>query len=208
MSATAEDIETFAPLQWATQYLTSPDWVVKDRTRGSRPDDDTDRFCRDTMSGNNGVQRWIELYEKPAPGEKVSRSISLCKFGRGLTGFPGIAHGGALLTLMDEGLAYVMVANEVIDNGGFADAGDQPWRKLLEEGRPPTEVLNGMMVTAKFDVKFLKPVLCPGIVGIEVNMLENRGSLMKMRGVMKDEKGTPLLQVDGVWIRIGKAAKL
>jgi acyl-coenzyme A thioesterase PaaI-like protein len=209
MTATPEHVETFAPLKWATPYLTSPDWIVCDRDRGTRPGEETDRFCRDTMRAYNGVECWLELHQKPAPGAKVTKAMSLIKFGAGLTGFPGACHGGALLTLMDEAQAYIMVANELInDNSDYKKLGDNQWKQKLADGKPLQEVLSGQFVTAKLDIKFLAPVRCPSVVGVEVQRLEDTGYKMNMRGIMKDANGTPLLQVDGLWVKIGGAAKL
>ncbi|KAJ4368977.1 hypothetical protein N0V83_006059 [Neocucurbitaria cava] len=209
MTVTSEDLEAFAPLQWVAPYLKSPNWVIRHRDRGSARDEDADRFCRDTMRAHNGIQRWLEMYEQPAPGNKLTLSISLCQFGPGFYGYPGIAHGGALLTLMDEALAGIMVANETIEHGvEFGRKVGIDWKKLLDEGKSPLEALESRLVTAKLDVKFLKPVLCPGLVGIQVEILEDKGHKMKIRGIMKNEKGTPLLQVDGLWVKLSGAAKL
>ena len=159
---------------------------------------------------NNSIQQWVELYEQPAPGKKVTRSLSLCKFGPGLSGFPGIAHGGALLTILDEALAYIMIANAIVEIGpvGMTEEEEATWKKLHAEGKPIQETLKGRFVTAKLDTKFLKPVLCPGVVGVTVEMLESKEYKLKMRGIMRDESGAPLLQVDGLWVKIGGGAKL
>lgn len=210
MPAQLQNLDDFAPIKWATPYLSSPDWKILERDRNVNVADateDADRFCKDTIRSYNGIQHWVELYQKPAPGSKeVTRTISLCKYGTGLNGFPGICHGGAVMTLMDEGLAFAMVASELERKGNWL--GDFPWRKAFDAKRPITEILKGFMVTAKLDLKFMKPVLCPGVIGIETEVLENKGNKMKLRGVMKDGNGTPLLQADGVWVRIGGNAKL
>ena len=164
-----------------------------------------DRFCRDTMRAFNGVQNWIELYKAPTPGsQEITHTVSLCKFGTGFNGFPGICHGGAVMTLMDEALAFAMVANEIERTGQFVDNSN---KQLLVEGRPLTEVLKGLMVTTTLNLKFLKPVRCPGVVGIEVEVVEMKGHKMKVRGTMMDGDGTPLLKADGLWVRIGGAPK-
>ncbi|KAF2116822.1 HotDog domain-containing protein [Lophiotrema nucula] len=202
-------LDTFAQLPWASKYLNSKQWRCQARQRNTAPDDDADRFNRDTMSAYNGVQTWVELYEKPAEGSTtVQRSVSLIKFGTGLNGFPGIAHGGATMTLMDEALAFAMIASETEKNEGRWLGINWECKKLLEEGKPIAEVLAGYMVTAKLDMKFLKPVLCPGVVGVEVETIEDKGHKMRMRGVMKDGNGTPLIQADGLWIRMGGGPKL
>jgi acyl-coenzyme A thioesterase PaaI-like protein len=193
-------------LTWAKPYLTSPDWSVRERSRGADPS--TDIFCRLAMRHNNGVSHWVELFLKPAPGESVQKTVSLIKFGTGLNGFPGICHGGATLTLMDEGLAYAMIANGLGDDDTYlTEEHNQMW-KAIKQGTSLVEALKGMYVTAKMDIQFLRPVPVPGLVGIETEILEIKGPKMKMRGVMKDAKGTPLMQADGLWIQIGGKAKM
>lgn len=209
MTAIPQQLEAYAQLSWAKPFLTSKDWVTCDRTRGSEPGEDTDRFCRDTMQAHDGVLQWLELYEKPALDQKVVRSLSLCQLGAGLIGFPGIAQGGALLTLVDEALGYVMVANEQLEHGvEFTKPGEDVWKTLHASGGSPQDILKGRFLTAGLKVKFLKPVVCPGVIGIEVEVLEHTTNKMKTRGVMKDVEGIPLLQVDGLWIRLDAAPKL
>ncbi|KAF2036327.1 hypothetical protein EK21DRAFT_84023 [Setomelanomma holmii] len=207
MVPTPEHLAAFAPLEWAIPYLTSPDWIVNERDRGVDPIADV--FNRETIRTNNGVQHWLELHPEPASGESVQRTVSLVKFGNGLSGFPGTVHGGALLTIMDEALAYVMVANQIgAKKTDFTGSGNSKWKELHGQGRPPSEVLEGWFVTAKMDVKFLKPVHCPGVVGIETELLEIQERKLKIKAVMKDGKRTPLLQADATWVKIGAAAKL
>jgi acyl-coenzyme A thioesterase PaaI-like protein len=206
-AATPELIAAFAPLKWAQPYLASANWVVQNRTRGADPNLVPDRFCEATMRSPDAVQAWLELYQKPLPGTKiVIKTLSLIKFGNGLHGLPGICHGGATLTLMDEGLAFAMVANIIQEMGhtsAFKTFGGAEWVELFNAGKPPQEVLRGRLVTAKLDIKFLRPVLCPGIVGIEVEVGELVGSKMTMKGVMRDAEGKTLMEAEGLWIRIG-----
>ncbi|EUC46575.1 hypothetical protein COCMIDRAFT_4351 [Bipolaris oryzae ATCC 44560] len=210
MTATSEHLQAFAPLSWATPYLTSPKWMVCDRERGSEPGEDTDRFCRDTMRANHGVQHWVELHEQPSnPGGKITKSISLVKFGTGLNGFPGICHGGALFTLMDEAMCYIVVANTVVEHGvAFMKAGEEQWRLQLFHGKLAQEILKGRLVTANMDTRVLAPVLCPGIVGIETDVLEDKGNKMRIRAIMRDRQGKPVVQTEGLWVRVGGAANL
>lgn len=111
------------------------------------------------------------------------------------------------MTLMDEALGFAMVARETALKGNWTGL-PPDWRQLFDEDRPLAEILNGVMVTAKFDIKFFKSVPCPGLVGIEVDILESVGHKMKIRGVMKDGNGTLLVQADGLWVWIGGAVKL
>lgn len=208
MSSTPPNVDDFESLQWARPYVSAPNWVIQERIRGTSGDIESDIFPSQTMRSYGGVQHWVEMYEKPAPGSsEVKKAISMCKFGTGLGGFIGICHGGASMALMDEALGFAMIANENERLGNWANTSSD-WKKAFDDGKPPSEALKGFMVTAKLDMKFLKPVLCPGVVGIEVDVLENKGHKMKLRGIMKDANGTPLLQADGLWVRLGGASKL
>jgi acyl-coenzyme A thioesterase PaaI-like protein len=208
MTATPEQLEAFAPLEWAMPYLTSPDWNVLEYSRGTEAISAV--FTRVSMYANDGVQRWLETYQKPTtPDAPVTRTMSLVKFGPGLIGFPGICHGGAVATIMDEALAFFMIANQL--EKGEVDPSDVTqgrWKELHEQDKPLSEVLKGWYVTAKLDLKFLQPVLCPGLVGIETELVEEKGRGKKIRAVMKDAKGTPLMQADGLWVKVGGAAKM
>lgn len=111
--------------------------------------------------------------------------------------------------MLDEALAFAMIANEAEaagkSTGDWAGLGGI---EMTGNGTASLDSLKGYLVTAHLDVKFMKPVFCPGIVGIEVTMLQNKGHKMNIRGVMKDVKGTPLVQADGLWVRLGGGSKL
>jgi acyl-coenzyme A thioesterase PaaI-like protein len=153
------------------------------------------------------------MYQKPSPGSKlVTRSVSLCKFGTGLMGFNTICHGGAVMTMMDDALGFAMIANEAeaagVDTDEWHTLDDGRVQAMLDAGKPLEEALRGFLVTAHLDVKFLKPVFCPGTVGIEVTLVEHKGHKMRFSAVMKDGNGTPLVKTEGLWVRLGGGAKL
>ncbi|KAH7398678.1 hypothetical protein DE146DRAFT_498568 [Phaeosphaeria sp. MPI-PUGE-AT-0046c] len=205
---TSEQIQAFAPMEWAQPYLTSSNWVARERWRGGSIA--TDIFCHSTMRANNGVMQWLEVYPKTPTGGKIMKTASFIKFGEGVNGFPGICHGGATMSFMDEGLAYAMVANEFMemdDHGGLAHQHAERW-EAIRKGTPLIEVLKGLFVTATMDIQFLGPVVVPGMVGIETEVLELKEHKIKIRGVMRDVTGRPVMQADGLWVKIGGAAKL
>jgi acyl-coenzyme A thioesterase PaaI-like protein len=161
------------------------------------------------MRANNGVRHWLELYKKPEPGAKVTKSTSLIKYGTGLNGFPGICHGGALLTLMHEAMLHILVANTVLENGlGFMKVGEDYWRLQLHDGKSAQEMHKGRLATATMNVKLLAPVLCPDVVGIETDVLGDKGTRMRIKATMRDRQGKRLLKVEGLWVKVRGAAKL
>lgn len=214
MTLRPEYLGDFASLQWATAFLKSPDWFVRQRMRvpPSSTDFRTDRYVRDTMRSYDGVQTWLELYEKPALGSKVvKRSLSLCKFGPGLMGLPTVCHGGVVMTMFDDAFGFAVIANHseaaeqnIAEWGVLGDTST----RLLESGRPIEEFLVGHMVTARMETRFLKPVPCPGVVGIEVTVLEIKDRKITLSGVMKDVNGTPLARSEALFVKLAGAAKI
>ncbi|PSN63653.1 hypothetical protein BS50DRAFT_576274 [Corynespora cassiicola Philippines] len=216
MTVRQEAVEAFAPLRWASEIFDTSEWNIHERTRGDDADDKTDHYPEHTLQAPGAIQYWVEAYKKPDPSSKVpTKCVSLCKFGVALAGFPGICHGGAIMSIMDEALSALMFAMLVERRGGPREDGSwgplgdvNVWRERLNEGRPIAEILEGQYVTAKLDFKFIAPVPCPGLVGVEVDLLEHTANKMKFRGVMKDSRGIPLLQADGVWVELRPVPKL
>ncbi|KAF1962989.1 hypothetical protein CC80DRAFT_102274 [Byssothecium circinans] len=213
MPASAEQIEAFATIKWATALLRSSEWNIRSRFRDFHLDADPDLFCRETMSANNGLQQWVELYENPAPGSTLTaRTVSLCKFGEGLMGFPTTCHGGAVMTMMDEALGWAMIVQETMgsrtDPADWAKRYNENSKSMLKERAPLEKALKGYLVTAHLEMKFLRPVHCPGVVGIEVKIVEDKGYKMKLRAIIKNGDGTPLVQADALWVRLGGGSRL
>ena len=103
----------------------------------------------------------------------------------------------------------ILSVNTVLETSlGFMKVGEEYWRQQLLEGKSAQETLKGRLATATMDVKLLAPVLCPGVVGIETEVIEDKGYKMRMRATMKNIQGKPLLQAEGLWVRIGGSAKL
>ncbi|KAF2839828.1 hypothetical protein M501DRAFT_1003296 [Patellaria atrata CBS 101060] len=200
----------FSALPWALPLLNSPEWVVAERFRMD-PAYPIDSFVRDRVHGPNGLLYQAELYKVPSsPSSSIEETVSLFSFAEGLMGFSGITHGGALATMLDESVGFAMVANERQRDSPWNDWNPASDASLLETMDSVTmmQKLKGFYVTANLDIRFLRPVLCPNVVGVHTRVIENNGKSMKIRGVMKDAKSEELATVDTIWIKLGRAARL
>ncbi|KAJ4297764.1 hypothetical protein N0V90_005659 [Kalmusia sp. IMI 367209] len=216
MSAYPEYHEAFAPLTWATPFLDHPDWRVYPRRRSLKtraPDESYDRYCSVTLRSDDGIQQWAELQQKPAPGSiVVPKTISLFKYGPAFTGYQTICHGGAVMSMMDEAFGNMMIAAQReaagLDEKAWAELTDNTWDRPLGEGQTLKNAMKGAYVTAQINFSFLKPVLSPGVVGVECTMIEHKGHKMRLAAVMKDGQGTPLVKAESLWIQLGQRVKL
>ncbi|KAF2689414.1 hypothetical protein K458DRAFT_413695 [Lentithecium fluviatile CBS 122367] len=114
-------LDVFAPIKWAAPFLKNPDLCVRRRTRVASSQVNSDPISM--LARHDEELQWHAtlgrvVRESHPPGSKlISRSITLCKCGPGLMSFLTICHGGAVMTMMDEALAFANIANDTEATG-------------------------------------------------------------------------------------------
>jgi acyl-coenzyme A thioesterase PaaI-like protein len=189
MSTSDEFREAFRPVQWATPFLDDPTWRVYPHRRSLRPraaDTAYDSFAAVTLTRDDCIQQWVELSQKPAPGSNVvHRAISLFKYGTGLTGYQTICHGGAVMSMMDEGLGNMMLATQReaagLDPDAYVKLADDTWGDPTKDAESLWSAMKRTFVTAQVSFNFLKPVPSPGVVGVDCTLVEHKGNKMWIR---------------------------
>ncbi|KAF2815176.1 uncharacterized protein BDZ99DRAFT_459110 [Mytilinidion resinicola] len=195
--------EPFKSLPWALHLFSDPQWTAS--IRGSRltATANQDCFNRKTMRSNDGVRHWYEFYKKPStPDGLVTDAATLVTCGPGLMGFPGMMHAGAMSTLVDEALAWGMLC-VAKHNGELVDGRDS----LEDEGEEKELELAGWMATAWLNIKYLRPVPCPGVIGFETEV-NDLGKKIELSCVVKNAKGEVLVKGEGLWVRMKGTPKI
>lgn len=112
------------------------------------------------------------------------------------------------MSMIDEALGNMMIAAQREAAGLNPDAWvaltDNTWDTPIEDHASLRSRMKSAFVTAQLSFSFLKPVLSPGIVGVDVQLVEHKGNKMRINAVMKDGKGTALVKAESLWIRLGK----
>ena len=67
----------------------------------------------------------------------------------------------------------------------------------------PSQGTENLPLTAGCSVKFLKPVDCPGSVGVKVKIIENGTKKTKVEATMIDSNEREVAIAESVWIRPG-----
>jgi len=195
--------EPFKSLTWAHHLFSDPQWDAS--IRGSRMGSTgtQDCFNRKTIRAHDGVRDWYEFSKKPStPSGPLTDAASLVSYGPGLMGFPGMMHGGAVSTLVDEALAWGMLCVEK-HNGRVMNHRDS----TEDEGEEELVDLEGWMATAWLNIKYLRPVPCPGVIGIETKV-KDLGKKMELSCVVRNEKGEALVKAEGLWVRLKGTPKI
>jgi uncharacterized protein (TIGR00369 family) len=90
-------------------------------------------------------------------------------------GYPGIAHGGVLMSILDELMG---------------------WAATLQTGE--------FSVSAEINTRFLKPVPLHTPLTARAQMTQRRGRVWYAHGEIVDEKGTVYVRAIGKYVSIGK----
>lgn len=106
---------------------------------------------------------------------------ALVALGDGVTGHPGIAHGGFLTAILDEVLGNVATANR--------EAG----------------VIRGAYMTVSLNTTYLAPVRTPGAVLVTSHIVRQDGRKLLLAGTIKDGDGKVLAKGEGLFLRVGKS---
>lgn len=106
----------------------------------------------------------------------------LVSVGEGVSGYPGMVHGGIVAALLDESMGTIFDLNGT----------------LGKEAR----AFKTHSVTGGIDVKYLKPVPTDSVICITAVAEEINGRKTKVRGEMKDEKGEVLATCSSQWVAL------
>lgn len=90
-------------------------------------------------------------------------------------GYPGIAHGGVLMSILDELMG---------------------WAATMQTGE--------FSVSAEINTRFLKPVPLHTPLTARAQMTQRRGKVWYTHGEIVDEKGTVYVRATGKYVSIGK----
>jgi len=87
-----------AKIPLVQQLTADPAWTSWEAYNTLTPEHRTQHIMAGTLSGSRGVGGYQRVFYNAA----TSELISVVYFGAAITGWPGVVHGGALATLLDE----------------------------------------------------------------------------------------------------------
>lgn len=186
-AVSTDDIEHFKSMPWCATHLTAPNLIVR-RPWNRKPGPGMgDTLYAVTFNTPYTVPSILMFYPdpdvdvNPAADRKVIPELkAFFTLGPMIAGFPGVCHGGVVMTIFDEVLSYLIKLNR----GRGAIKGDS-W-----------------MMTAYLNTTFLKPVQVPNtyLVTASIDKVEGRkafGSLW-----LEGEDGVKLAKAEGLFVMV------
>lgn len=188
MKSENPDVKHFASIPWCASHLAEPGVVRETSSSRFLKSNGEDALFSGTLNTPDTIKAFVTLYKLPPPettNPLVKELSCLVALGPGVGGYPGVSHGGIVMTVVDEVLGEIFPVNKR--------------HGLVPEGAYMTGYLN---------TQFLKPVEVPGEYLCRGWIERVEGRKFFLRGTVEDGQGTVLAKVDSLYIAVRKDFKL
>ena len=189
---TDPDVLLFQSIPWCAKLLADPDFSIAP-TRSRSPKASTeDSFFAETLQTDKTIRACLSLFSKASSktsseassetsskdsSPKIQQVHTLISLGTGINGYPNIAHGGFVATLLDQAMGILMEENMYNGSGKH-------------------------VVTAYLNIKYSRPVLTPGVVLVTAAYTKVEPRKQFMRATMEDGEGTVYAKAEALFVEI------
>ena len=184
----ASELSFFASHPWTAGLLCAPDTIPFVPSCRNPQSSAHDQLFGKTLNESRSLTHFISYFHAPSikvakdPSHNITEIVVLVSVGEGLSGYPGVVHGGMVAALFDESMGTIFDLN----------------RALGKDAR----AFKTSSVTGGIDVKFLKPVPTNSVLYITAVAEEIDGRKTKVRSEMKDEHGEVLASCSSKWVAL------
>lgn len=173
------DLAYFQSIPWSARLLEDSDIVITPTYSREYKASTEDSLFAETLKTEDTIRACLSFYKQQAvESERIDAVHTLLSLGHGVNGYPRVAHGGIIATIVDEVMGILISINK-------------------ERGLESTQ---GDTVTAYLHVNYLKPVATPQAVLVSAKFREIAGRKHYIDGIVKDGSGTVLITAEALWI--------
>ncbi|KAF2024773.1 hypothetical protein EK21DRAFT_77966 [Setomelanomma holmii] len=184
-------LDELASTPWAVELINDPKWT-RTRTDSRLPKaSGEDSFFAETLATDRTIQACLTL----RPTEEIyddlayQEIVTLIRVGDGLNGYPSIAHGGLVATLLDEVCGVLIVLNM-----------EKSKERMKESGKAGPCSMNYM--TAYLNTIYKKPVPTPGVLKCTAKFERRDGRKLYVRATIENGKGTIYTVGEAMFIEV------
>ncbi|RSM11594.1 hypothetical protein CDV31_006697 [Fusarium ambrosium] len=184
----ASELTFFAAVPWTASLLSAPNTIPFLPSCRNPLSSAHDQLFGFTLNNERGLSHLISFFHAPStdvakdPSYSITETVTLVSLGDGLSGFPGVTHGGMIASLLDESMGTIFELNSTL-------------RKEARAFQTPN-------VTGGLDIKYLKPVPTNAVYYITSTVDETDGRKTKIRSELKDKDGEVLAKCSSNWVAL------
>ncbi|CAI4213888.1 unnamed protein product [Parascedosporium putredinis] len=174
------DLEHFRADPWCASQLSAPNIVVATPDgRIAKPGDGDALFAR-TLNGPDTIAAYLTFYKEPhRKGTLIPQISSFLTLRPGLNGWPGVCHGGIVVTILDE------VSGQ-----------------LIEVNKRNGAIPYPMLMTAYLNTNFIKPVPVPSTILVRAKVTNLEGRKCYVETVVENQQGHVLASAEGLFVAV------
>jgi thioesterase superfamily protein 4 len=188
LRAGIEHIDYFKTIPWCCKIIDNPLYTTSPtNSRLPKPSTTEDSFFAETLQTGRTIRKCLTLNTLPQTTDNTELPIhsvlTFFELGNGVNGFPNIAHGGFVATLLDELMGILLSVNQEYNH------------------RERGEKLEMDYMTAYLNMKYSAPLRTPGVVlgRAWVDKVESRK--IWIRAVLEDEEGKGLTSAECLFVK-------
>jgi acyl-coenzyme A thioesterase PaaI-like protein len=171
----------FNAIPWCAQLLADPNIIIEPVESRIQKASTEDAFFSETLQTKNTIAASLTFYTRPTSDtERINNLNVLMTLGYAVNGYPQVAHGGLVATIMDESMGLLLHVNR--------PRGSVPWI--------------GNTVTAYLNVSYVKAVPTPATILVSTELKEVAGRKYFTRATVKDASGEVLAKAEALFIGV------
>ena len=192
-SPASSSVTYFRSIPWCAAHLNAANITISDPPAPRKPSSAPPRkpetpegkpragqLWSVTLNTPDTFPYWLTFHAEPAdPTALVAELKGLLRIEKGVTGFPGVAHGGIVTTILDELLGHVLAVN----------------RRRGALSKLPS-------MTAGLETRYLRPVPVPGTLLVVARITGIEGRKTFTKGWIEDEAGNRLAEADAMFLTL------
>ncbi|KAJ9668112.1 hypothetical protein H2201_001918 [Coniosporium apollinis] len=180
-------VSHFTHLPWCRALLSDPTWKTVPTSSRTPKSSTEDSFFAETLQTPSTIRGCLAQHTAadPTSDPPIREVRILLDLGDGVNGYPHIAHGGFVATLLDEVVGVLLTVN----------TGFRP-----KEGRNNETETGINFFTAYLNIKYLSPLVTPGVVLTRAGVERVEGRKRWFWATIEDGAGKVFASAEALFI--------
>ncbi|PCD17918.1 hypothetical protein FGRA07_07386 [Fusarium graminearum] len=117
----ASELSFFASHPWTASLLSAPDTIPFLPSCRNPQSSAHDQLFGNSLNNARGLTHFLSYFRAPSvevakdPSHNITEIVVLVSVGEGVSGYPGIVHGGIVTALLDESMGTIFDLNGTLD---------------------------------------------------------------------------------------------
>lgn len=171
-------------IPWCAALISGPSIVILPTESRAPKESTEDALFAQTLKTPDTISGCLTFYDRANNSSAhINKINTLISLGSAVNGYPHVAHGGLVATLVDEIMGLLLSVNK------------HPKVAFPDIGRT---------VTAYLHITYLKPVVTPATILVSARFKEVAGRKLFLEASVEDRWGVALAKAEALWIRVDK----